>query len=292
MLTLMAAAVGAALSAVVARSARRADVAARLNVLRTRGRRQTMPALPPWLRSWLTSALRDADVHVPPEDASVLWLATAGALGLVASSVAFTAGVIVLLGALAGGPLLLWSARRRAQRRFVAALPAVLEQLAAQLRGGGTIAEGVAVLAARESVIGRDFRDIERRTRLGMPLADSLTSWSEARPHAFVQATAGALAIASSTGGRAADALDGLSQSLRDQLEVAAEARALSTQARLSALVVACAPVGFVVIGTVLDPGSSRILLGTGYGRICLVVGLALEALGVAWMRRLVVFGV
>src|SRR5207249_1144212 len=157
----MAAAVGAALSAAVARSARRAHVAARLNVLRTRGRRQTMPALPPWLRSWLASALRDADVHVPPEDASVLWLATAGALGLVASSVAFTAGVIVLLGALAGGPLLLWSARRRRARRplAVAAWPA---------RGRGRSPRPLdpgAPLRARRRVRARRLRGDRNRSR-------------------------------------------------------------------------------------------------------------------------------
>ena len=53
-----------------------------------------------------------------------------------------------------------------------------------------------------------------------------------------VDASAGALALCASVGGRSADALDGLATSLRDRLAVGAEARALSSQARMSAMVV------------------------------------------------------
>jgi tight adherence protein B len=103
-----------------------------------------------------------------------------------------------------------------------------------------------------------------------------------------VRAVAGALAVATTVGGRAADALDGLAASLRERLGAAAEARALSSQARLSAMVVGAAPMGYLAFSALVDPSSVSVLLTTATGRVCLAVGVVLDALAVLWMRRVV----
>ena len=101
------------------------------------------------------------------------------------------------------------------------------------------------------------------------------------------RAAAGALAVATTMGGRSADAIDGLATSLRHRLDAEAEARALSAQARLSAVVVGAAPLGYVVFAGVVDPTSVTALVGTGVGRVCLVLGLGCEALAAVWIRRI-----
>ena len=105
---------------------------------------------------------------------------------------------------------------------------------------------------------------------------------------AGVDASAGALALCASVGGKSADALDGLATSLRDRLGVAAEARALSSQARMSAVVVGGAPIAYIAWSALVDPHAVHVLTGTGFGRVCLAVGLALEAVGGWWMRSIV----
>jgi tight adherence protein B len=89
-------------------------------------------------------------------------------------------------------------------------------------------------------------------------------------------------------GGRAAAALDGLATSLRARLDAAAEAHALSAQARLSAVVVGVAPLGYLVFSTLIDRRAITVLLATGIGRLCLAIGLGLEALAALWIRRIV----
>ena len=74
----------------------------------------------------------------------------------------------------------------------------------------------------------------------------------------------------------------------RDRLSVAAEARALSAQARYSAWVIGVAPVGYVVGSAAIDPRSLHALIGTGSGRACACVGIGLELLGALWMRAIV----
>lgn len=88
-------------------------------------------------------------------------------------------------------------------------------------------------------------------------------------------------------GGSAATALEGVVQSLRNDDAAMGEAKALSAQARVSALVVGGAPIAYLVFATATDPASSRVLISTGVGRICLTVGIGLEVLAALWMRAL-----
>jgi tight adherence protein B len=78
-----------------------------------------------------------------------------------------------------------------------------------------------------------------------------------------------------------------LAASLHDRLEVAAETRALSAQARYSAWVIGLAPLGYFAFTAMVDPQSLDALLGTGAGRTCAAVGVGLEALGALWMRAI-----
>ena len=132
-----------------------------------------------------------------------------------------------------------------------------------------------------------DLATVRSRTRLGLDLVDALDRWATERPHPGFADVAGGLAVAATTGGRAATALTGLAASLRDRLACAADARALSAQSRASAVVVGAAPIAYLVFAAVVDPESISVLVGTTVGRMCLVVGLTLDAVAALWMRRL-----
>ena len=96
-------------------------------------------------------------------------------------------------------------------------------------------------------MLAPDFARIDARLLLGAPIADALRTWARERDAPGVDVAAGALAMCATVGGRAADALDGVASSLRDRGAVVAEARALSAQARMSALVVGGTP--FLYVG-------------------------------------------
>ena len=178
-------------------------------------------------------------------------------------SLAVTPGMAVpaALAAVLAGPAGLWLARARREQRFVVALPGTLEQVAAELRGGGTVAGAVERLGVASAVTAPDFRRVHTRTQIGLSLTDALAGWPADHDAPGVRAAAGALAVAAALGGRAADAIDGLAASLRHRLDAGSEARALSSQARLSAVVVGGAPIGYL---RVLEPAGSAFRRGTG----------------------------
>jgi tight adherence protein B len=278
----MAAAGPIAVAALVA-GARRAAATERARAL-GHSRRWRLPGR---VRSVVVRALADADLSLEPEPAFELWLGAVAAAGLVAA--AMSPGLVppAVVITIAAGPAFVWVLRTRAHRRYAAALPLALEQIAAHLRGGGTVSHGVAALAGGDGPLAGDLRRVQARADLGVGLADALAVWPVERDVGDVRAVAGALAVAETLGGRSAHALDGLAASLRDRIGAAAEARSLSAQARMSAVVVGAAPLAYLVFSALVDPGSVGLLVGTGAGRVCLVAGLLLEAAGALWMRRI-----
>src|SRR5258706_1104103 len=82
--------------------------------------------------------------------------------------------------------------------------------------------------------------------------------------------------------------MDGAAASLRAERGVGAGLRALSSQARSSALVIGVAPAAFGAIAALIDSRTAGFLLRTRAGLACLMAGLALDALGGWWMHRIV----
>jgi tight adherence protein B len=282
MTTVVVAALGSWLALVLARLARRIEGGARARGLGERSRWR----VPGRLRTRLERALADAAVEVEPETA--VEVAAMGVAAVVLLALAVAPGLVPVVAVLAvvAGPVGLRLARGRAERRFVAALPGGLEQVAAALRGGAAVGEALLVLG-QSPALAADVQRVRARAELGLGLPDALAAWPRERPLPEVRAVAGSLAVASTLGGRAADALDGLAASLRERLGALAEARALSSQARLSAVVVGGAPIAYLAFSAVVDPSSVDVLVGTEIGRVCLVLGLGCEVLAALWMRRI-----
>lgn len=283
MLSVLAAVIGPLVIAALVTAARRADATARARALSPVHCWQ----LPARLRTRLEHALAQADVGLEPEAAVELWVGAIAASGVVAVAISTGLVPVALVLVATAGPAALWVLGTRARRRYAVALPLAVEQIAAHLRGGGTVSHGVSALADGDGPLAADLRRVRSRADLGVGLVDALAAWPVERDLPDVRAVAGALAVAESLGGRSAHALDGLAKSLRDRLGAAAEARSLSAQARLSAIVVGASPLAYLVFSALVDPGSVGQLVGTGVGRVCLVLGLALEAAAALWMRRI-----
>jgi tight adherence protein B len=284
MRTVVVALTGTAVVVIGARKARRLTVADRLPARRAR----TARMLPGRLERRVGAALDAAALDVSVEHAVQYWAIGAvvsailgGALGGAATAVAGA----LLVGA--GAPMCLAAARGRRSRLVAASVPITIDGIASELRAGGTIATAVSGIARGDGLLAPDFARIDARLLLGSPIADALRAWARERDAPGVDVAAGALAMCATVGGRAADALDGVASSLRDRGAVVAEARALSAQARMSALVVGGTPLLYIGWSALADRQALHALLGTPTGRACIALGVGLEALGVWWMRRI-----
>ena len=244
--------------------------------------------LPPLVAATVTARLVRADLDLTPEDALRAWAVAAVGAGWIGILITPTLGVAAVGTVVLAGPAMLRLRAGHADLRARRELPAQLDVVVASLRAGGTVPDAMRQLARRPGPLVADFRRIAARLDLGATIEDALAGWARERPLAEIRSVVGALSLVVTVGGAPAGPLEGLACSLRDAEGAAGEARALSAQARISAVVVGLAPLGYLVFATATDPESARVLVETAAGRVCLLVGLGLEALAALWMRALV----
>lgn len=218
------------------------------------------------------------------------WRRLAAPVGVLATLAVAGPAVAALAGfAAVGGPRV---ARRlgaeRALDRYVEAVPEALEAVGRALRAGTATRRAIAVATrGAPGALADDLADVVRRAEHGVPLATALARWATESPAPGVRLAVAALTLAGEAGGDAARSVEGVAATLRDRVGLRRELRALAAQARLSALVVAVAPLGFAAVTAAADPETARFLLTTPLGGICLVTGVALDVGAWAWMDRI-----
>ena len=241
--------------------------------------------------SGVIAALARADL---PVAAPVAWTAWMGALvlGPLFAAVAGGPGLAgVAAAGLLAGPLLVVRTRRgRADARLEQALPGALEAVARSLRSGASLRQAVEEAGSASGtgrVLAGELSRAAAEAAHGASLVTALEAVGARRPLPGVRLGVAALCLGAETGGAQARAVDGVAATVRERLAVSAELRALSSQARISALVIGLAPLGFGAFAAATDPRTSEFLLHTPAGLVLLVTGLILDALGWLWMQHL-----
>ncbi len=197
------------------------------------------------------------------------------------------------LGAVAAGawtslPLVAprWLARR-GERRRAEAVPHVLDAVARGLRSGASLIQALEEAAREAGALRAELSVVVAEAQRGVGVAAALDSWSARRPNGPIRLAAASLAMGAEAGGATARTVEGVAATVRQRLAVAGETRALTSQARISAQVMALAPLGFCAIGAATDPALARFLFVTPLGWVFLLAGASLDVVGALWMRRL-----
>jgi tight adherence protein B len=175
-----------------------------------------------------------------------------------------------------------------ATRAREAALPTALEATARGLRAGGSLRQSIAEAAlVVPEPLRSELASVAVDADRGGSLVEALERWGRGRQQAGARLAVAALSLVADTGGSPARTLDAVAATLRERAAIEREVRALSTQARASALVVAVAPLAFTVLMALVDPATVGFLLGSPAGLGCLVIGVVLDVAGGLWMRRI-----
>lgn len=237
----------------------------------------------------LSLRLAEAGLDVTPDRAWSAWLATSVAAAVLALATGGPGLLVVVAAPWAAGPVVAWClCRHRGQARVEAALPAAVDAIARGLRSGASLRQAMAEAAtATPGELGRDLAQVAAATERGATIGDSLEEWARRRPLVGVRLVVAALGLASEMGGATAQAVDGVGDTLRQRLAAGAEARALATQARASAAVIAAAPLAFCALASATDRRTLTFVFKTAPGLALLTTGLALDAMGALWMARI-----
>jgi len=176
---------------------------------------------------------------------------------------------------------------RRDQRGRRAALPGLIDAIAAALAAGLSLEQSFAEVASTLPVsLARPTSAVAAALRLGAPIDRALAAYDGVLPAADLAPFAIVLSTFARSGGAIGRTLARVARLLRGRLALDAERVALTAQGRLSAIVlVALAPLGAVFFAT-LTPSYASTLIGPARGLALVAVGL--EACGAIWLWYLV----
>ena len=212
-------------------------------------------------------------------------------LGLLALVLTGEPLVALVLAAGAGampGVALAWMRARRLAR-LRAQLPDAVMLVAGALRAGSSLPQSIAQ-AARElpSPAGREFDLVVREQRLGVGLDASMSGLERRVPLEDMTLFAAAVRIAQESGGNLAETLERLAETLRRKAAVEGKIDALTAQGRLQGWVMTALPVIVGAALVVIEPQAMRPLWVTWQGWAVCAGIVALLALGLHVIRRIV----
>lgn len=217
-----------------------------------------------------------------------------GALGstLILGLVVFLFGPGPLAVAAASGPLAAGSVVARRRERYRRAVERSIPEIAIAI--ADAISSGSSVRAALATASGslegppaRELARVSAELELGASTGEALASLRGRMRSPRVDALVAALLSQQLAGGDLAGLMRRLGSAAAESDRIAEDARAATTQARFTGLLVVAMPAGAALFAELLEPGFVSRVLSEPLGVVLLLAAGALQLAGFAAIRRL-----
>lgn len=230
------------------------------------------------------------------------WGSTVIALGLVGTSlgvaaIAFAATrdpLITILGAAIAGsiPLVVLAImRRRRLRKFEEQLPEAIETLVRGLKAGHPVAAAIRMMVRElPDPIGAEFAIAADEMNYGLDLETAIGNVCKRMGQQDLELIQIAIGIQVRSGGNLAELLAGIAKVIRDRLRMRLKVKALSAEARFSAVVLSILPFALFGILAVLAPTFYGEIWGVALVKPILLAATAWMVVGNFVMYRMVNF--
>jgi tight adherence protein B len=218
-------------------------------------------------------------------------------LGVVGSA-AILSGALLLAGPgplallAAAGPMVAAAAvarrRERYRRSVERSLPEIATAIADAISGGRSVRGALA--AAPASLRGAPAVELARvraELELGASTGEALAALRQRLRSSRIEALTTALLSQQGAGGDVAGLMRRLAAASAERDRVADDARAATTQARFTGLLVVALPAGATLFAELLEPGFVGRVLSDPAATLMLALAAALQCAGFALIRRL-----
>lgn len=181
--------------------------------------------------------------------------------------------------------------RTRRFKRFSAQFPNALDVIVRGTKSGLPLIECVKIVAteAQEPVRG-EFKAIVEDQVMGMPLEQAVERLPERVPLSEASFFAIVMAMQSQSGGSLSEALTNLSAVLRERMKMKGRVKALSSESKSSAIIIAAMPVLVTGMIYLTAPQYISLLFATQIGQVVLVGSALWMLIGSLLMRKMINF--
>lgn len=198
--------------------------------------------------------------------------------------------LVLISGCAASIPVLRlnYSAKKRRQQ-FESKLPEALDFIARALRAGHSITVAIGMAGDELSEpIGSEFKTVFDEIGFGISFQEAMTEMTQRIRSSDLDFLVTALLIQKETGGNLTELLDGLSKTVRDRIKFQGKIKTLSSEGRLSAILLGTLP--FILSGvlSLLNPQYMSVLWQTQKGQSMLITGALLLMVGFISLSRII----
>ena len=181
----------------------------------------------------------------------------------------------------------------RRMRRFGNLLPEAIGLMVRSIKSGLPITESFQIIGRElPDPVGAEFRQICDEIRIGHPVDQALMEAAQRSSVPEMKFLVVTLALQRETGGNLAETLENLDNILRRRRQMRLKVKALSSEARASAMIIGSLPFLMMAVLSVADRDYLSVLFTDHLGNMLLGGGCLSMTLGVGVMAKMVRFDI
>jgi len=180
---------------------------------------------------------------------------------------------------------------KRRIKTFLTNFPEAIELMVRTVRSGLPITEGIGIVGQEmPGAIGDEFSQVEQAIKIGRTLDEAMWDAAKRLDCPEFKFFVISLSVQRETGGNLAETLENLADILRRRRQMVLKVKALSSEARASAMIIGALPFLMFAILMALNSEYMGQMLTDSRGQVMLGVGLTSITMGILFMAKLIRF--
>lgn len=182
---------------------------------------------------------------------------------------------------------------KKRQAAFEAKFPDAIDLMVRGLRSGLPVSETVAAVGQEmQGPVGEEFRKISENVKMGSTLEEALWDAVERLNTAEFKFFVISLSVQQQTGGNLSETLANLSDILRQRRQMRLKIKAMSSEAKASAIILGSLPFVMFVIIYLMNPEYESMLFTDERGKLMLGAACGIMGMGIVVMRKMIRFDI
>jgi tight adherence protein B len=181
--------------------------------------------------------------------------------------------------------------RKKYQNAYLDELPNAVEAIVRGVRAGMPLNDSIRLVAkeVKEPVRSEFMRVLDQQS-IGKSMAEAVEVLFDRVPLAEVNFFIVVITVQQQSGGNLSEALSNLAIVLRNRKKMKAKVKAMSSEAKASAMIIGALPVFVIGAVSVVSPTYLTPLFTTSGGMICLGIAVVMMMTGAFVMNRMIQF--
>ncbi len=157
------------------------------------------------------------------------------------------------------------------------------------LKAGYSFFQSIDIVSKEMSgPIAQEFKLLQKEINLGYTTEEALDNLLKRIKSDDLELVITAVLIQRQVGGNLAEVLDSISSTIRERVRIKGEIKTITAQGRISGVIIALLPPALGVVLYIINPDHINLLFSEQIGLIMIGISIAMELMGIYFIKRIV----